>query len=449
MNIWNGEVVEGVINTSGRLVTTPGLMPAYSTQLIKIKPNHYYCIAGRDDSISSLRCLKEDETTAIKVLSVNGEQRDDWYLPSEENYTVQAYNGQFKTPTDAVYLQFSLIMQGRGNYDEVMLLDTGEEYDPNYKVPQYTEPGYTIKPDKLPPYPDVTQISKKSVKVLLIGSSHGMNTISQFPWIAYKSGFNVTVGNVYKGSLTLQQIAESITDDTSIGGWFKVFEKGEWKAETSTKFTDVVTFINWDFIIFQRSASDDETWTEEQSTAFDTIINKIQETCENVPTILFSTGFADPSSNNVTQQEKSKTQYNTALDMRNEFGIEVIPLSIAIQNARETSLALLGNYSLHQLCYDSQHLDYGIGCYVAGCVLFEYIMKKFGFSVLNSIGYGTYDEVKTFVGASIDSGGEENSSNAYTEPTTETMRIAKYCAILAINDPDNISTKLAEKYPKE
>lgn len=455
-NIWKGEVVDGVIGTTGAFTSIPSWRLNKSTDYIEVKPNTYYYLSGRNGDIRSIRCINNsDYTKKVLAAATGAEGTGDsvyFYLPDVTG-SYPVLNGQFKTPSDAKYVQISLAGD-TGNWDRFMLEEVGPEYVEDFKPSPYQpySDEMVIAKDKLPyteeddsPESELTG-RKLALKVLLIGSSHGMNTIAQFPWIAYKSGFDITVGNVYKGSLTLQQIAESIQADTAIGGWYKKFKDGYWSVENSTKLDSVVKDEEWDFIILQRSASDDETWTDSQSQAMDIIIEKIKSSCNNVPTILFNSGLADPIQSTMIQA--STNIINTALEMKKEYQIEVIPTATAVQNARNTKLASLGNYEWNYLCYDSQHLDYGIGCYVASATVFEFIMRKFGYSVLCAKGYGTADELRTFVGSVIDTGGDVDSNNAYTEPTEETMKIAKYCAIAAVNDVNTFSIKLAEKYSK-
>lgn len=449
-NIWDGTTVDGVITTSGKLQIVDSWEINKSTDKISVIGGHYYYLSGRNGNITSIRAI-DSEGNPMKVLAaatgLEGDSSISFYLPNVDG-TSAVLNGQFKVPETALYIQISLAGSS-GTWDKVMLEHVGDRYIEDYEASEYMpySDEKIIAKEKIPYIPNEnadTALSRKyPLKILLIGSSHGMNTISQLPWIAYKNGFDVTIGNVYRGSLTLQQIATSIEESTAIGGWFKIFKKGKWLSQSSTLFSDVISAERWDYIILQRSASDDEMWTEEQSEAMDVVLEKIKEKSIGCPTILFNTGFADPSDDKATQIEKSNMIMSSAKLMREEFQLEIIPVVTAIQNARNTKLSNIGSYAKHQLCYDSQHLDYGIGCYIAGATVFEFIFKKYGFSILNMKGYASYDEAKTFVDTLIDTGGE---GAAYTEPTKESLKIAKYCAMAAVKDVDTFSAKLSDKY---
>lgn len=457
VNLWDGATIEGVINTSGGISIISSWASNISTGLIPIQPNTFYYISGRANALSStaIRCLAADGTTPMKVLAAaTGQVADDsvaYRLPNVDG-TDSVKNGLFKTPTTAAYVQFVLSTgtPEQTPYDEVMIQYAGAEYDASF-IPLPYEPYSDVKvinPQKIPYIPNEEAENalnrKYPLNVLLIGSSHGMNSISQFPWIAYKSGFDVTVGNLYKGSLTLQQVATAINGNTSIGGSFKIWEKESWATQSTTKFNEIVASRKWDYIILQRSASDDSVWTSEQADALDVIITAILNSATSTPKILFNSGFPDPTASVDGQRTQWESIMESARNMQATYQIGIIPMATAIVNARTTSLGNIGYYTNKQLCYDSQHLDYGIGCYVCGVTLFEYILKDFGWSCLTAKGYATYEEAASF-GVTVDYDGI--TSSAYTEPTAQTMTIAKYCAMAAVREPDVISSKLSEKYP--
>ena len=475
-NIFNGETVGGYIDSNGIFRAQPSEDVYAATNFIRVKPNTYYYISNRDvagtGEITNIRCLDENKANPTKVrIASTGEEYMDWYTPNMDG-TKSVDNGPILTSPTAAYLQMNLKFnyQGNPNYKQLMLEEIGDTYNPTFEPSPYEayKEETKIKRGSLPELESeegykrlseaVNELSGKTnelsqqvedykqtkLKVLLIGSSHGMNTMSQFPWIAYKSNIDVTVGNVYKGSLSLQQIAQSIKDKTEIGGWFKVFSKGKWMSLANTEFSNVINYTEWDYIILQRSASYDENWDEVQSEAMGIIINEIISIAKNTPNIVFNSGFADPKQSAEEIVSQSNAIINSAKQMQAEFQLDIIPVVTAIQNARKTSLSSLGNYQYHNLCYDSQHLDYGIGCYVAGITLFQFFFGRIGISALTAKGYASYEEAKQFVGNLVDSGGEKM---AYTEPTDETILIAKYCAMAACRDMDTFSMKLEQKYP--
>lgn len=296
-----------------------------------------------------------------------------------------------------------------------------------------------------------------------------MNTICQLPWIAYKSGIDIEVGNVYIGSFSLQRLVGM--NERSETCTMRYFKDGTWTTYTGKSFSQVFAYTDWDFISVQRSASDDEIWlmtqneadTEQNSMtninyntalpavymshneALQYVLNLIRDNVTNKECeVIFNSSFADPSEGITDTQ--TGVIISTAKDMKAQFGIDFFATAIAVRNARNTFLRHIGSYNSssnananQQLCYDSQHLDYGIGCYVASICLLEFVCRKLGWSVINMNGYGTQEEVGANWWVTI-------TNDNYTAPTEETMMVAKACAMCACDTPDTVSTKLQDRF---
>ena len=120
---------------------------------------------------------------------------------------------------------------------------------------------------------------------------------------------------------------------------------------------------------------------------------------------------------------------------KNEYGVEIIPNAYALANARNTWLKNIGTTGY--LCYDNQHLDYGIGCWLAGATLYEAVMRPLGESIECVSGYGTQQEQYVFTAAA--------TAACYTEPTEKMIRVAKDCVLAAFN-ANELNTELETKY---
>ena len=457
--LWNGETVDGVVSTEGKMTGSAPL--AVSTGLIPIKPSTFYYVSGR--FFASIRCLKADGNSILKVLVAStGEIPSDsihYYLPTEDG-SDSSLNGQFKTPADAAYVQISLrYNSSTADYSHVILEEVGDVYNPDF-VPS-TDTYYDSSKEQVVKRKsidlsvinelesDTNRISalednQNAPKVLLIGSSHGMNTISQLPWLFYRGGYkNVRVGNVYIGSFMIQELAQRIYNNQTLS--YQEFNDNNipgWGKNAGSKLMSQLLDMNWDIISLQRSASDDETWTVSQATSFGYVIKYISEYCKTnnlkTPRILFNTGFADSNSDSGTSITHTEAILTTAKQMKKEFGIEIVPTAMSLRNARATWLNEIGAYTYHYLCYDSQHLDYGIGCWIASATLFETIMRPLGRSVAAVDGYGTQEEQYIFISLA--------TQTNYTEPTSKTMEIGKACVLAAMDDTDNLNTAIVSKY---
>ena len=318
---------------------------------------------------------------------------------------------------------------------------------------------------------EVNSKADKAIKLLLVGSSHGMNTISQVPWIAYKSGIYIEVGSVYIGSFSLQRMYGMIQRGEKTS--FKYFKGGSWTSYTNKTFAEVFNWTDWDFISLQRSATDDQIWTLTQNEA-DTVANAMTNINYNVAgapaiymshnealqfaldyikahsstnaNIIFNTGFGDAA--NYTPTDSATRQIIESAElMKKNFGIEYYSTARALLNARQTFLRNYGTYdsgtseTSNNLCYDSQHLDYGIGCYVVGICLLEFVFRKLGLDTELLRGYGTFED--------MDGWWVSPTASNYTTPTLDMMNCAKACAKAALNDDTATSTDVAARFKWE
>lgn len=286
-----------------------------------------------------------------------------------------------------------------------------------------------------------------TIKVLEIGSSLNRCGAAGFPFLASKNGWNVTFASLYVGSMTLAQVANGFSNNTTFSNIR--FFKDDVVTNVPLKMPEVIAREEWDYIIIGRGAYEDTTFTADQEASLQTIIDGIRENAINTPTVLFMTGIPSGKSTMSQMESEWQTQINTAKDMQSKFGIDLVPTGTAITNARRTSLAKLGAYNndtTSGMRIDGDHLDWGIGYYICAATLYEYIMSKRGKSVLCCKGYASLDEQRQI---SIPSGSGFSDKACYTEPTDETMNIAKVCAMLAVKNPYELSDKIGTRFPIE
>ena len=298
----------------------------------------------------------------------------------------------------------------------------------------------------------VEETVKKQIKVLLIGSSFGVNTIVQFPAIAIAGGIDATVGNLYKGSCTLSDIVNIINETDSFNtGRIYTKQSNAWTNATSD-FEQMLALHDWDIIIVQRAAPNkaggSDSWTNEMANDLKTILQYIQAHTTNHPKIMFnsvfgrSVGYFNGSREN--EIASANLIMTTAKTMQEQFGLEIIPAAIAIQNARNTSLSYVqtynsAGYTIPDLTGEGDHLDTGVGSYILGCLLFEQICgKRFDLSVIN------IDTLPTL--ANVANNGCFADS-CFTQITAEQARIARYAAMCAVRDPWNISAEIGNIFP--
>lgn len=248
---------------------------------------------------------------------------------------------------------------------------------------------------------------EQSIRILLIGSSLGMNTIGQFPMIAQYSGVKCIVGNVYQGSLTLQQVAEYCENGNTINGVYNKwnFDDNKWVSKSSNMLS-VLTDEEWDYVILQNSNAEAEEWTDAQEVALKTIVDYITS-LGGKPTIVFNTNCANSlgrgNAANREAQIATTERINKVCELvRNRWGFDILPLASVIQHCRgNETLAALGKWENGDLAQDSVHLDYGVGMYAAACMCYNFFLKRFGKSVLTNDYLPTIDQLQNFAGSGV------------------------------------------------
>jgi len=104
-----------------------------------------------------------------------------------------------------------------------------------------------------------------SIKLLAIGSSHTMNSITFFGDVCEAAGIdNVYLGHMYKGGVTFQQQYEDATGidtdgdgNTSHTFSYRTYKNSKWSAYTSGKHVaEVVKSDEWDYIVLNQGAID-------------------------------------------------------------------------------------------------------------------------------------------------------------------------------------------------
>lgn len=227
---------------------------------------------------------------------------------------------------------------------------------------------------------------QNAIKILFLGSSHGRNTIGQFPILAYHSGVDVICANAYAGGLPIKEVADLCVEGEVFRGLYKKFYDGTWHDNIpDMTILKMLQDEEWDVISIQRSAAEDRYWNDDQTQSIEIILKYIKDNCNYSPTIVFNSGFADSYSipNRDKQQQETEDIYTSVQFVKNNYGIDIIPMAPVMQILRNNDeLANLGTYIYHMLSFDSQHLDLGIGMYASACICYDFFLRgRFGLKV--------------------------------------------------------------------
>lgn len=294
---------------------------------------------------------------------------------------------------------------------------------------------------------DSPTTSDKQIKVMNIGSSHGIDMIQSFPILANKAGIKIKAANLYSPGIQLSAILDNCINNIDFN-YYAVNENGSSWVRTmhgtgNRTVLNALQSERWDIIILQRAANFAKYWTQSQEDSLFGIIKYIYENTDYSPKILFSMGHPPAVGNASVPTLEAQTQWyidsvTTALNMQKNVYLDIIPTGTAVQNARTTFLKNYGTGEVKDLCRDLLHLDTGIGTYITGCVLFEYILgKRFDVSILTNKYIPLLEDISGLFG----------SIDTYTQPTPEMAEAARYCAMAAIQNPYEVSENLATKFP--
>lgn len=442
-NLFNGSVIQGYIKSSDYGFNEDTSGKYIATVPIKVKPNFYYYIK-RNVIIGNkyLRCLI-DETDANGKSALNA--------INDNAIGVAVDDRPFRVPSDCNYIQAQLVfgeIPTTEDYLELMIEEIGEIYDssfvPSDYVP-YKDKEYKLKPSALP-----EEVVAQPFKVLLVGSSFGVNTICHLPFMASSANINMICGDTYIGGGSLQNYADIIKGtDIGKGMEAKIYADGVWKdidatiSDPKILLDKALSFTNWDVVIIQPSADESQSWDSTKADNVETIIEYIKAKVPNSK-IVYNSIFWKGAVNSADKLEQVQKTMNIVAHcqaMQDDFGIEWIPTCVSVQNARMTKLMGYGagsvDWTIPDLAEtDHYHLDIGVGSYVTGACLFEYFFNDlYGKSVIN-INY-TPEESKIKVWIGFD----------YTQPSAEFMKIANYCAMAAVRNPLEVNTAIAVRYP--
>ena len=222
-------------------------------------------------------------------------------------------------------------------------------------------------------------------KILFIGNSLTLDATHFLPDMLNAAGIrNIEMTRIYHGAYTIPLYNQNYYNDNicAIRKWKA--GQARWSSDESLIYSpeEAVKAEKYDLICIQEYSGQScaWSWSTEEKAAVTGLISKIKVTQgENKPkfVFLFSHTFgkgmdrlvANFSNDNVLQ---FNTCANTFTQMMQETEFEdVISTAAVIQNLRTTGLNKVNACDMTR--GDQIHLDYGMGRYAAGCVIFKKI----------------------------------------------------------------------------
>ena len=248
----------------------------------------------------------------------------------------------------------------------------------NSNTPETTEATVGTKP----PADTTTPVSDgKTLKMLCLTSSFGVNTTELLAKIAYAEGAtDVVIGRLYASGCTLEtHVKNTMNTNGLYDNYYKSTPSGDWTTTPGVPLLPVLTEEDWDIIYIQQGAST-AALPETYGDYLDTLIEFIDKNKTN-PNARYvwnlTWAYQSDSKQAVFVEDFNSDQMamydaliNTVKEKilsRTDFSA-VIPSGSAVQNARTS-------YFGDNLCKDTYHLN-NLGKVIAGYTAWSKLTGK-------------------------------------------------------------------------
>lgn len=270
--------------------------------------------------------------------------------------------------------------------------------------------------------------NKTVIRILSISNSYGCDALSFVPQIMKGLGCQIECAVAYHAGASLYQHYANISSNFYTY-WYT--DEQIWKSESSKSLEYIVKAQNWDYIIFQQGSSDSgkfdtyEPYLSNLIKYVSGLIDHKTKICFNM-TQPYALGYSGLSVYSDSQDVMYASIEDAAKNVYTSVGIEtIIPVGIAVQLARQTTLNSYGSYSQGQLSSDGTHLDGGIGRLVAGYTWIMALLRdKLNLSIWNSHFYPSRS-----MGLVL----PDDNRGSWVDVTEDMAFIAKQCACKAVN----------------
>ena len=367
------------------------------------------------------------------------------------------------------YIDFNCYFSANGveptndNWKNVMVIEVGSEYDPNFVEPPYQEyfEPYTINRIESVEE-DVEELkdkSRKTLKVLCVGNSFTQDSVGYSPFIIkglVGDDIDLTIGIAYFGGAVLAQHCAAITNETQVlvkpnqetitynpsSVTYTYFEYTNdadgWVTSGNPTIQSMIQSKDWDIITFQQGSNQADL---EYDYYYKPFIHKIEKKVfELVSKPVKLVWFTIQGKGSTTTErynkwsgtsQNSQTLINTSgFDLLSAFGT-------AVQNLRTIpsieSLGVGGGLS-----YDGAHLQEGLGCLTAAYTHVITWLRVMGFDYVSIVGETTRPNVSWIEGHNIPAPnwGTQKEVIGITE---DNCFLAQIAAINAVKKPYDIT----------
>ncbi len=253
----------------------------------------------------------------------------------------------------------------------------------------------------------------KNMKVLVLGNSYSVDGTAYFDHLVKSANLNVFQLCLYNGVINGGGIQEWL--DAYLSKKFVSFNRVVGKINMmSDGILCEILQQDWDVVVIMQASDKSYSWANFEG-KIENLIKIIQNECTNKQVRLM---YAIPWGHTIASTPRElEGNIICARKLKENFGISMIPVGIAIQNARNTSLC-----NDAYMTRDNWHLCFGAGRYIAACTWYEALLADV--SHVSIVGNPAIPSL---------SGNEWN--NDTTIPVDESNRLlCQKCAFYAVRD---------------
>lgn len=289
---------------------------------------------------------------------------------------------------------------------------------------------------------------KKTLNILSIGNSYSQDCFGYLPAVLNEilPDYCITYGNAYQGSTALMDQANDHIPNKTPYTWFNYWDSSaeKWDRQTGKIFEQIMAMKRWDIIYLQPDGdlSTPENIDERIVTPGRTVLRWLQNLNGGHFSLMLGQRFAVPD----TSIDTLIPGMETACKKLGCLGYA--PIGTAFQNARTNStLNALGEDKKgwgYGMLYDN-HMQAGIPALLAAYTIALKILEYIGESHRGIYGstFVPTREKCISIGAYMEEGMDgDHLPMTHGEPvgvTTENIRAAQEIAVLAVNNPTEIT----------
>ena len=276
--------------------------------------------------------------------------------------------------------------------------------------------------------------SKRDIKILSIGNSFSQDAFSYLPYILENIApdIRLTLGIAYYSGASLQQHLQLMDDASAVYKLDKwTWDTYRWNAVNEQTLKQCLENEAWNIVVFQQSSAFSGDYST-VSPYLNPLIKRVGETLVKPVKLAW---LLTPS--NKMDFAESESFYNSISDVAErvlqETPIDMLfPCGTAIQNARHTTLQVLGDVG--NLLHSSLHLQEGIPCLTEAYVAAMVVARSLGNNLCSVYGETSMVDSEWLNGKFI-----PGTHGSPVGSTFENIRIAQIAAIAAIKKPFEVT----------